>query len=115
MGENHRTNNIKKVEYLRNISENIKRLRNRLGLTHNELADKAGVSRSTIQTFEKGKEETLRITVRNLFKIVEALAIEPGDLFLTGKGREDITYKTKILFDKFSKMFELEEKKQEKE
>ena len=63
MEKNHRENNIKKIEYLRTIGENIKRQRNRLGLTQNELAEKAGVSRSTIQTAEKGKEETLKITL----------------------------------------------------
>jgi hypothetical protein len=58
---------------------------------------------------EQGKE----ISLRKLFKIAEALGIERGDLFLTEKDREDITYKTKVLFDRLSKMFDLEEKKRE--
>jgi len=47
-----------------------------------------------------------------LFKIAEALGEEPADLFLTEKDREDITYKTKVLFDRLSKFFDLEEKKE---
>jgi len=50
-----------------------------------------------------------------LFKIAEALGLEPGDLFLTKKDREDITYKTKVLFDRLSKIFDLEEMKDKKE
>ncbi len=113
MEKNHRENSIKLIVYSRTIGENIKRQRNRLGLTQNELAEKARVSRSTIQTVEKGKEETLKITLRNLFKRAEALGLEPGDLFLTEEDREDLTYKTKVLFDRLNKMFDLEEKKEE--
>jgi transcriptional regulator with XRE-family HTH domain len=69
----------------------------------------ACVSRSTIQVIEKSEN----ISLVYLLKIAEALGIEPGDLFLTEKDREDITYKTKILFDRLSKMFDFEEKKRE--
>jgi len=55
MTKNHRENNIRKVEYLKVIGENIKRYCERLDFTQEGLAKKADVGRSTVLSAEHGK------------------------------------------------------------
>lgn len=60
-----------------------------------DLAAKAGVSRSTLSNIENGKS----IELDNLLKIAMALEVDPADLFLTDKDRQDISYRTKLIVD----------------
>ena len=50
-------NEINREKLIRNMTENLPMLRTRLGLTQEELADKIGVSRSTILSIENKKRE----------------------------------------------------------
>ena len=50
MEKNHRKKDIRYIEYLNSISENIKLLRTGLGWSQQTLVEKAGISRSTIQS-----------------------------------------------------------------
>jgi len=85
------------------VGANIIRLRTGAGMSQKELAAKAGAGRSTILAIESGK----RCNLVNLIKIADALGINPADLFLTNKDREEITYKTKLLCDKLGAILNL--------
>ncbi len=50
-------NKIDKTKLIGNMTENLPMLRTRLGLTQEELADKIGVSRSTVLSIENKKRE----------------------------------------------------------
>jgi y4mF family transcriptional regulator len=67
--------NLKKLKALGN---HIRALRNKKGLTQEQLADLAGVSENTIVTLESGK---LNTTVATCFDIAKALGISERDLF----------------------------------
>lgn len=86
------------------IGNNIMRLRG--GMSQEELAKKARVSRSTIQAIEAGKP----ISLENLLKIASVLNIEPSDLFISDITRSEITYKHKILLDLILKSLGIENK-----
>ena len=79
------------------IGHNIKRLRG--SVSQDELAKKAGVSRSTIQAIERGKS----VGLDKILKIAEALDINPADLFLTEEDRSEVTYKAKLFWEKLLK------------
>jgi len=98
MEKNHLVKHIQVVEYFRIIGDNIRRLRTESGMSQKELAKKAKVGNSAIQATEAGKE----ISLTNLIKIAKALGVEPPDLFITDKDREEITYKHKLLMEKIS-------------
>ena len=110
MEKNHRKNDMRYVEYLGTISENIKLFRAGLGITQKELASKAGVGLSTAASAEKGEE----ISLKNLIKLAEALEIELADLFISEKDRERVNYKLKLFVDKLAETFDLEGEKAEK-
>ena len=90
-------NNIKKV--YSTIGVNIIRLRS--AMTQNELAKKAGVSRSTISAIERGSS----ISLENLIKIANALNIKVADLFITDEERREITYKHLLFWEQVSETF----------
>ena len=48
---------LDKVKLIKNMTENLPMLRKRLGLTQEEIADKIGVSRSTVIAIENNKRE----------------------------------------------------------
>ena len=79
--------------YLEVIGSNIRRLRG--SMKQQELADKAGVSRSTLSSIENGKS----IELDNLLKIAKALGIEPANLFLSEDERQEVSYKLKLLLE----------------
>ena len=58
----------------------IKEIRESLGMTQTELAEKAGVTRTTIWKLETNAEEIT--TSRTLLGIAKALGVGVGDLFL---------------------------------
>jgi len=94
----------KRLEEVFNIvGANIIRLRTGAGMSQKELGTRAGVGRSTILAIESGK----RCNLTNLVKIADALEVNPADLFLTNKDREEITYKTKLLIEKITEVLNL--------
>src|SRR5690606_37790083 len=67
--------NLKKLKALGN---HIRHLRNKKGLTQEQLASLAGVSENTIVTLESGK---LNTTVATCFDIAKALGLKDKDIF----------------------------------
>ena len=65
----------------REIGERIVEARTKLGRTQQEIADAVGVAKSTIQRYEKGKVNKLKIPV--ISEIARALSINP--VWLIGK------------------------------
>lgn len=50
-------NKVNREKLIKNMTENLPMLRTRLGLTQEELAEKIGVSRSTVLSIENKKRE----------------------------------------------------------
>jgi len=82
---------IKKSIILHNMrmGEKIKESRKRLGLTLQELADKAGLYKSNISDIEN--EKRFKPNIRTLEKIANALNCEIGDFFERSIEKEEIT------------------------
>lgn len=60
------------------FGRNVRRLRERIGLSQEEFADKAGVHR----TYQSGIERGVRApTIVVVERIAKALGVEPGELF----------------------------------
>jgi transcriptional regulator with XRE-family HTH domain len=85
------------------IGYNIIRLRIGGGMSQDQLAEKSGIGRSTIQRMERGEPCTLD----NLIRVAEVLGVNTADLFLTNADRAEITYKTKLLCDKLGTILNL--------
>ena len=64
----------------------IRELRMRKFLTQAELAEKVGVSESTIAGWEAGRKSP---RLRNIRKLAEALGVEPIEISLTTDRRAD--------------------------
>lgn len=94
---------IKLAELFCTVGSNIIRLRAGKGMSQKELVEKSGVSRTTINLTEQG----VPCSCTNLLKIAIALEVKPADLFLTDQDRREVTYKTKLLFDKLSELMNL--------
>ena len=62
------------------ISENIKKLRNKLALTQDDLAKKANIKYTTLMKVESGTGN--KPTVRTMAKIAKALGVSIEDLLL---------------------------------
>jgi len=106
MPKNHPRQSMQVVAYLEALAGNIRRLRMKGNLSQIDLAKKAKVGRGVVQAVEQKR----RISIEQLIKIAIALGVEPPDLFLSGEEREEITFKFKLLMDKFSdKIPELKE------
>jgi DNA-binding XRE family transcriptional regulator len=60
------------------ISENIKRLRNKLGLTQDDLAKKADIKYTTLMKVESGTVN--KPSVQTMAKIAKALSVSIEDL-----------------------------------
>ena len=91
---------INEINYLDVLAENIKRLRGRI--TQKELARKAGVGKSTVNAIEQGRA----ISLEKLLKIAKALDVHPSDLFISEEDRREVSYKHKLLIDKFTESLE---------
>lgn len=70
-----KTRNLKKLKALGN---HIRQIRNKKGLTQEQLASLAGVSENTIVTLEAGR---LNTTVSTCFDIAKALGIKDTEIF----------------------------------
>lgn len=63
--------------------EKLRAIREERFLSHRELAQRAGVSPTTVLNLEKEQAEPQRRTIR---KLASALGVEPQDLVKTGGG-----------------------------
>jgi transcriptional regulator with XRE-family HTH domain len=61
--------------------ERVRLLRRRKGWTHRELADRAGVTQTTIVRLERGTSDLNISTIR---KVAEALGVSPGEILGDG-------------------------------
>ena len=87
-------------EWLKEVGFNIIRLRG--AMSQGELADKAGLSRSTIQAAEAGQP----VMTENLVKIAIALGKSPADLFMTREDAEQVSAQTVWLLKDLNEMLE---------
>lgn len=71
-------------------------LRIRGTMSQEKLAKISGVSRSTIESIEKGHGCSLEV----LIKLANALEIKPADLFITDAERKEVSYQHILLMDK---------------
>ena len=60
-----------------NFGKRIRELRDCQAITQDELAHRAGMDRSYIGQIERGEKN---ITIRNIYKLAEALGIRASDL-----------------------------------
>ena len=65
------------------IGQNVKNSRKALNMTQAELAEKSGISRSTISYIENGKERNL--TFRTINNLKKALDTSPEIFFCPGQ------------------------------
>lgn len=65
------------MDLVQRLGRNVREQRNRLGLSQEELAFRAGMKRSYLSDLERG---TRNPTVRALERLAEALAVEPAEL-----------------------------------
>ena len=65
-------------EFLKSFGQNIQSLRKQLGISQEELADRAGFHRTYVGMIERGERN---ITLSNLKKLSKALELDIKDLF----------------------------------
>lgn len=59
------------------FAENIRRIRKSIGLSQEELADRAGLHRTYISSIERHERN---VSLENIFILAKALGVEPADL-----------------------------------
>ena len=64
------------------VGDNIRRMRERHGLTQDELADRLGIARAHLYRLENG---IVSMRVRTLVRIAEMLEVHPSKLFVEKK------------------------------
>ncbi len=67
----------KNKEYLQQIGNNLRKIRNKVGFSQQELADNSNVAKSTIQRIEKGELNPSIILLKN---ISEAMNVDLSNL-----------------------------------
>lgn len=70
---------------MKNLSHNLRRFRQHLGITQEELEARSGVPQANISLYETGR---LTPNVRNLKKLATALEVS-ADQLLQDEGRDD--------------------------
>ncbi len=83
-----------------NVIERIEELRNARGWSVNKLAEKSGMSQSTLSSALSRNS----LTVETLEKVCEGLGISPSAFFLTDEQKEAVSAQEKILLDGFRKL-----------
>jgi len=66
------------AEAMRTIGANVKRIRMEKGLTQAEVAERAGISVSTLRRVEKGS--SIRVRMRTLISVAEGLGVMPSEV-----------------------------------
>ena len=92
-----------------NVIERIEELRNARGLSINKLAEKSGISQSTLAS-ALGKQSRTSLTVDTLEKICVGLGITPSAFFMIDEQKETVTAREKLLLDDFRKLPEEKKK-----
>lgn len=69
---------MKVSELIKNVGEQIRRIRKLRGLTQESLAEKTGLQNTYISDVERGDRNT---SLETLEKIIEALEVEPVEIF----------------------------------
>ena len=69
---------MKKDDALRVFGETVRKYRMELGISQEELADKAAIDRTYVGGVERGERN---LSLRNILKIARALSVTPGKLF----------------------------------
>lgn len=72
-------NIVEKTFYLIKFGERLRELRNRSGLTQEQLAEKAKVHRTYIGMIERGEKN---VTLTNIYKLAKALGITINEFFV---------------------------------
>jgi transcriptional regulator with XRE-family HTH domain len=67
------------------FAENIRRIRKSIGLSQEELADRAGLHRTYISSIERFERN---VSLENIFLLAKALGVEPADLVTLSKNSE---------------------------
>ncbi|WP_429065842.1 helix-turn-helix domain-containing protein [Aeromonas veronii] len=83
-----------KGRIMQHISDNIKRIRNEAGLSQQELADRAGISKSQIWRLEKGEQKNP--TLETLIPISTALGVSLDEIVF-GEESKNATYLSKAI------------------
>lgn len=83
-----------KGRIMQHISDNIKRIRNEAGLSQQELADRAGISKSQIWRLEKGEQKNP--TLETLIPISKALGVSLDEIVF-GEESKNATYLSKAI------------------
>jgi transcriptional regulator with XRE-family HTH domain len=66
------------------IAENIRDIRNRIGVTLDKLASEVGITKSTLSKIERGKAST---PINTLIKIAKALGVDISEFFIQRRER----------------------------
>ena len=74
------------MDIKRAVGKRIKLVRQRNGLTQDQLAERVGLSPKYISGIERGVENP---TMDNLIRLAKVLEVEPYDLFLFGESEEN--------------------------
>jgi transcriptional regulator with XRE-family HTH domain len=67
------------IQFLKNIGFKIQFLRKQRGLSQNELAEKSGLSYTTISHLES--TAAYGVSIISIFRIAQALSVDPSQLF----------------------------------
>ena len=59
------------------LAGNLRCIRQSIGLSQEELADRAGLHRTYISSIERAKRN---VSLKNIFLLAEAMGVEPSDL-----------------------------------
>lgn len=59
------------------VGHNVRRIRHEVGLSQEELADRAKLHRTYISSIERGERN---VSIENIFAIADALNVPPADL-----------------------------------
>jgi DNA-binding XRE family transcriptional regulator len=89
-----RLDNPRLAEVFAVIGKNLLRLRGTM--PQKKVAAISGVSRSTIESIEKG----LGCNLQNLIKLADAFDIKPADLFISDADRKEVSYLHVLLMEK---------------
>lgn len=89
---NSKTNN--EEEILKQFGEWLRTIRKKSGLSQEDLAEKAGFSRSYYTEIETGKRN---ISLLNLHRLAEALGVTPADLLISQKTQTRIPSSTMLI------------------
>ncbi len=82
------------------LNEKIRKRRLELGLSVSQVAERIGVSRQTVNSWENGNIESLK--VNNLFSLCNALLITPNDLYEISSDKNGIETQIINLVSKMS-------------